>query len=98
MRLIRFYILIFIISYSHASSLYASSDFSNVHPGGIYITEISNAEYNQDLLIDGQKILKWNKNNKFYVQAGAGIVADSKPEKEYAETINKAKALMRAVD
>ena len=38
------------------------------------------------------------KNNKFYVQAGAGIVADSKPEKEYAETINKAKALMRAVD
>ncbi len=38
------------------------------------------------------------KDNKFYVQAGAGVVADSKPEKEYAETINKAKALMRAVD
>ena len=38
------------------------------------------------------------KNNKFYVQAGAGVVADSKPEREYAETINKAKALMRAVD
>ena len=38
------------------------------------------------------------KNDKFYVQAGAGIVADSKPEKEYAETINKAKALMKAVD
>ena len=38
------------------------------------------------------------KNNKFYVQAGAGIVADSKPEKEYAETVNKAKALMKAVD
>tara|TARA_Y100000817_G_scaffold241468_1_gene193374 strand:- start:36 stop:1493 length:1458 start_codon:yes stop_codon:yes gene_type:complete len=38
------------------------------------------------------------KDNKFYVQAGAGVVADSKPEKEYAETINKAKALMSAVD
>jgi len=38
------------------------------------------------------------KNDKFYVQAGAGVVADSKPEKEYAETINKAKALMKAVD
>ncbi len=38
------------------------------------------------------------KNDKFYVQAGAGIVADSKPEKEYTETINKAKALMKAVD
>ena len=38
------------------------------------------------------------KNNKFYVQAGAGIVADSKPDKEFAETVNKAKALMKAVD
>ena len=38
------------------------------------------------------------KDKKFYVQAGAGVVADSMPEKEYAETVNKAKALMRAVD
>ena len=38
------------------------------------------------------------KKNKFYVQAGAGIVADSNPIKEYNETINKAKALMRATD
>ena len=38
------------------------------------------------------------KDNKFYVQAGAGIVADSVPEKEYQETVNKAKALMKAVD
>ena len=38
------------------------------------------------------------KNNKFYVQAGAGIVADSKPDKEYAETVNKAKGLMKATD
>ena len=38
------------------------------------------------------------KNNKFYVQAGAGVVADSKPDKEYAETVNKAKALMKAID
>jgi len=37
------------------------------------------------------------KNNKFYVQAGAGIVADSNPIKEYEETVNKAKALMDAL-
>ena len=37
------------------------------------------------------------KNNKFYVQAGAGIVADSKPQKEYVETINKAKALLSSL-
>ena len=38
------------------------------------------------------------KNDKIYVQSGAGIVADSQSEKEYQETVNKAKALMRAVD
>ena len=32
-----------------------------------------------------------------YVQAGAGIVADSKPEKEYQETINKAKGMLKAI-
>ncbi len=37
------------------------------------------------------------KKDKFYVQAGAGIVADSDPIKEYEETINKAKALINAL-
>ena len=37
------------------------------------------------------------KNKKFYVQAGAGIVADSVPLKEYEETVNKAKALINAL-
>lgn len=36
--------------------------------------------------------------DKIYIQAGAGIVADSVPEKEYIETINKAKALMLAYE
>jgi len=35
---------------------------------------------------------------KAYVQVGAGIVADSVPEREYDETINKAKALLRAIE
>ena len=37
------------------------------------------------------------KNKKFYVQAGAGIVADSKPINEYKETVNKAEALINAL-
>jgi len=37
------------------------------------------------------------KNNMFYVQAGAGIVADSNPIKEYEETVNKAQALLNAL-
>ena len=39
-----------------------------------------------------------SKNNKFYVQAGAGIVADSKPLNEFNETVNKAKALIKAIE
>jgi len=38
------------------------------------------------------------KDNKFYIQSGAGIVADSVPEKEYLETINKAKALISSLN
>ena len=37
------------------------------------------------------------KKNKFYIQSGAGIVADSIPEKEYLETVNKAKALISSL-
>ena len=37
------------------------------------------------------------KGQHCYIQAGAGIVADSVPENEYQETVNKAKALMEAV-
>jgi anthranilate synthase component I len=36
--------------------------------------------------------------NQAYVQAGAGIVADSVPEREWIETENKAKALMKALE
>ena len=39
-----------------------------------------------------------SKNNKFYVQSGAGIVADSKPINEFEETVNKAKALIKALE
>jgi anthranilate synthase component 1 len=38
------------------------------------------------------------KDGKVYVQAGAGVVADSQPELEWKETMNKARALFRAVD
>jgi anthranilate synthase component 1 len=38
------------------------------------------------------------KDGIMYVQAGGGVVADSDPEAEYQETVNKAKALMAAAD
>lgn len=41
--------------------------------------------------------IAFKKNNKVFVRSGAGIVADSVPEKEYQECINKAKAVMDAL-
>jgi len=38
------------------------------------------------------------KDNTAYIQAGAGIVADSIPEREYQESLNKAQALLTAID
>jgi len=38
------------------------------------------------------------KNNVAYIQAGGGVVADSDPAAEYQETVNKATAMMRAVE
>jgi anthranilate synthase component 1 len=38
------------------------------------------------------------QNNTAYVQVGAGIVADSVPEREYEETLNKARGLLKAIE
>ena len=38
------------------------------------------------------------KNGRAYVQAGAGIVADSVPEREYEESANKARAVLKALE
>ena len=42
--------------------------------------------------------LAYAKNGKVFIRSGAGIVADSEPEKEYQECINKAKAVMTALE
>ena len=42
--------------------------------------------------------LCYKKNGKVFVRSGAGIVADSNPEKEYEECLNKAKASLKALE
>jgi anthranilate synthase component 1 len=66
-------------------------------PRGIYGGAIGYLDFtgNMDVCIAIRMAVK--KNNKVYIQAGAGIVADSVPEKEYEESGNKAKAVMEAI-
>lgn len=51
---------------------------------------------NMDTCINIRTILV--RKNHAFIQAGAGIVADSVPEKEYQETLNKAKAMIKAIE
>ena len=38
------------------------------------------------------------KNGRAYIQAGGGVVADSVPAREYQETVNKARAIVSALE
>lgn len=51
---------------------------------------------NMDTCINIRSVIM--KNKTAYIQAGAGIVADSVPSNEYQETVNKAKAMVRAIE
>jgi anthranilate synthase component 1 len=65
---------------------------------GIYAGAVGYFDYsgNMDTCIAIRTLVL--ENGVATIQAGAGIVADSVPELEYEETVNKAKALLRAVE
>jgi len=64
-----------------------------VYAGTIMYVDFSN---NLDSCIGLRTLVV--RGNKGYIQAGAGIVADSVPESEYTETVNKSRALIRAIN
>ena len=66
-------------------------------PRGVYGGAVGYIDFNGNLDTCIAIRMAVKKNNKVYVQAGAGIVADSVPENEYMETYNKALAVMNAV-
>lgn len=85
---------------SGAPKVSAMQIIKNLEPTrrGIYAGTVGYIDYagNLDTCIAIRTIEL--KNNKAFVQAGAGIVADSVPESEYEETLNKARALIKAIE
>jgi anthranilate synthase component 1 len=73
-------------------------DELETEPRGIYGGALGYIDFsgNMDTCIAIRMAVK--KDNKVYVQAGGGIVADSRPEMEYQESANKAKAVMLAIE
>ena len=63
-----------------------------VYSGAIMYVDFSN---NLDSCIVIRTLVA--RGDKGYIQAGAGIVADSVPENEYQECVNKARTLIRAI-
>jgi anthranilate synthase component I len=68
------------------------------HKRGVYAGAILYMDFsgNLDSCIAIRTLV--TKDGKAYIQAGGGIVADSVPETEFQETINKSRALMKAVE
>ena len=65
---------------------------------GIYAGAVGYLGFNGDMDVAIAIRTAVIKDNTLYVQAGAGIVADSIPENEWIETQNKAKAILRAAE
>jgi anthranilate synthase component 1 len=65
---------------------------------GIYAGAVGYLGFNGDMDVAIALRTAVVKDNTLYVQAGAGIVADSVPESEWLETQNKARAVLRAAE
>lgn len=68
------------------------------HDRGTYAGAVGYLSFsgNLDTCITIRTILM--KGHQAYIQAGAGIVADSHPAREYQETLNKAKGMLQAIE
>ena len=64
---------------------------------GIYGGAIGYIDFTGNLDVCIAIRLAYKKNGKVFVRSGAGIVADSQPEKEYQECLNKAAAVLNAL-
>jgi len=73
-------------------------DELEVSKRGIYAGAVGYLGFNGDMDLAIAIRTGIIKDGKLYVQAGAGIVADSVPQSEWIETQNKAKALLRAAE
>lgn len=65
---------------------------------GIYGGAVGYLDFSGNLDVCIAIRLAYAKNGKVFVRSGAGIVADSVPETEYAECLNKAKAVVNALE
>ena len=64
---------------------------------GIYGGAIGYIDFTGNLDVCISIRIAYKKNGRVFVRSGGGVVADSVPEKEYQESVNKAKAVLTAL-
>ena len=85
---------------SGAPKVRAMEIIDELEPGkrGIYAGAVGYLGFNGDMDLAIAIRTAVIKDGMLYVQAGAGIVADSVPDNEWKETLNKARAVFRAAE
>ena len=67
MRLIILNLIIININLYFSPLIIASDKYMDIYPGGVYITELTKNEYQQDIYLNQDRLLRWSKNNKFFL-------------------------------
>ncbi len=70
MRLIILNLIIININLYFSPLIIASDKYMDIYPGGVYITELTKNEYQQDIYLNQDRLLRWSKNNKFFLVYG----------------------------
>ena len=70
MRLIKVSIVFLLSNLYLAQSFSLASDYNDIYPGGIIAKEISHKEYEQDLFVNGNRLVKWRNDDNFYLVYG----------------------------
>jgi murein DD-endopeptidase MepM/ murein hydrolase activator NlpD len=70
MKLIKTSIFFLLSSLYPVQSVSLASDYNHTYPGGIIAKEISHKEYEQDLFLNGNRLVRWRNDDNFYLIYG----------------------------
>ena len=96
MRLIKVSIFFLLSNLYLAQSFSLAGDYNDIYPGGIIAKEISHKEYEQDLFVNGNRLVKWRNDDNFYLFYG--IPYDIKTGQNSLEVTDKDYKILKKIN
>jgi len=96
MKLIRVSIFILLSSLYLAQSFSLAGGYNDVYPGGIIAKEISHEDYEKDLFVNGNRLVKWRNNDNFYLFYG--IPYDIKTGQNSLQVTDKGRNILKKIN